>query len=291
MKNKVFVFLFLLNSVFMYSQKDSNVYDFFGGKRIGNKTVFYRLLFQIDNGKVTGYAFTDEQGTQETKSLINGVFISKTKTIIFSETKKLLTKSRQTFNELCYLQGTVSFDLKPSISRIKGVFTEETINGKKCTQGKIEIISPDSYNKLKKTIALEEKLLTKPKKVTEIKETLPTFTSDEKITIKGDEEVTIFWNSDKFVLDIWDDAKEDNDQITIEFNDEVILKKHTLMNKKESLTFDLIKGENKIIFTANNTGYLANNTARVDLFDDNIKHQIVTKLKLNKSVTVYLVRK
>ena len=299
MKNFLLIaFLFLVTTVF--AQKDPNVYDFFGGKRFGNEIVFYRLLFQIENGKVSGYAFTDEQGSKETKSVINGTFNAKNKTILFSETKKLVTKSRQAFNEFCYLSGIVSFDLNPRISKIKGSFVEKTINGETCNQGTIEIISIDSYKRLKNTIAQEEALLAtteavvkdKPSTKKEIKTSvIPTFASDEKIIIKDDEEVTIFWNSDKFILDIWDDAKEDDDQVTVSFNDEVILDKHTLMNKKETLEFDLIDGENKIVFTADNTGFIANNTARVDLFDDNIKHQIITKLKLNKSVTVYLVRK
>lgn len=288
---KLIVVIPLLISFIGIAQSPKKTYDFFGGKSaINDSIVFYRLLFQIDNGVISGYAFTDEQGTQETKSIINGTFNTKTNTIVFFETKKLFTKSRTTYNNMCFLNGIVSLDLNPKISKIKGTYIENTSDGKKCNQGKIEIISMHSYQNLINEIKKETKLK-KETKPTKVITNTPTFQSDEKITIKDDEEITIFWNSDRFVLDIWDDAKEDEDQITVEFNEDVILKEHILLNKKETLEFELKKGENKLIFTANNTGFIANNTARVDLFDDEIKHQIVTKLKLNKSVTVYLVRK
>ena len=61
-----------------------------------------------------------------------------------------------------------------------------------------------------------------------------------------------------------------------------------LKNKHKEIELELTQKENMLVFTANNTGYLANNTARVDLFDDKIKHQIITELQLNKSVNVII---
>ncbi len=288
---KTFLIFFILCISSTFAQKDPNVYDFFGGKTFGNQATFYRLLFQINNGKITGYAFTGDQRSYETKSIINGTFNPKTKTIVFSETKKLVTKSRKRLNEMCFLSGIISMKISPNISEIKGSFIEETLKGNKCSKGEINIISLDAFNNLQETIKLEKELLAENKPETKKIEVLPTFNTDEKITIKDDEEITIFWNSDKFILDIWDDAIEDDDQITIQFNDEIILEDFILKNKKETLEFDLEKDiENKITFTATNTGFIANNTARVDLFDAAIKHQIITELKLNKSVTVYIVK-
>jgi len=291
MKLKIYFFICILLVGFSttFSQNKKITYDFFGGKIAKNETVFYRLLFQIDNGIVSGYAFTDEQGEHETKSIIQGTFNAKNNSIRFSETKKLMAKSRQKKNELCYLDGIVSLELNKNISKINGTFIEITMTGKKCQRGEIKTISLDSYFDLKKEI--EKEKLVENKELEKIdKLILPNFVSEEKITIKDDEEVTIFWNSDTFKLDIWDDAKEDNDRVTIRFNEEIILDNHILKNKKESIEYPLIEGENILVFTANNTGLIANNTARVDLFDNDLKHQIITQLKLNKSVTVYLVR-
>ncbi len=293
MKSKLGLFLvFLFFTIVGFTQSTNRVYDFFGGKSFNNTTVFYRLLFKINNGKVSGYSFTDERGKNESKSIIEGEFDATTNQISYRETTKLITKSKQFFNENCFLNGNISLKLTNNISTIKGTFVALNAAGKKCTSGKIHIISLDAYQQLKQKIKAE-KLLAKNKKNNELKtktESLPSFDSNKKLTIKDDEEIRVFWNSDTFKLDIWDDAKEDGDEITITFNDEIIMDKYSLKNKKEQIELPLKKGENKLVFTANNTGLIANNTARVDLFDGAIKHQIITQLQLNKSVTVYLIK-
>jgi hypothetical protein len=274
---------------FGVAQNNETIYDFFGGKSFANKTIFYRLQFQINNGKVTGYAFTDEQGDEETKSIINGTYNPKNNRISFSETKKLHTRSTTDFNNLCFLEGQVFLKIDKKISKIKGGFFEQTKQGKKCRIGKIELMSPDDYDSLVKIKSETPKDLDKV--TIKIEEHVtPKFITKEKITIKDNEKITIFWNSNKVKLDVWDDMKQDNDKITIVFNDEIVLDKFVLKNKKERLDLVLKKGKNKLVFTANNTGFIANNTARIDLFDDTIKHQIITELQLNKSVIVYIIK-
>ena len=83
--------------------------------------------------------FTDEQGKHETKSVINGVFNAKNNQIIFRETTKLITKSKKSFNKLCYLNASINIELNPKISSIKGVYTETTIAGERCNNGTINI--------------------------------------------------------------------------------------------------------------------------------------------------------
>ncbi len=291
MKN-IFLFIaFALFFTFGFSQKDPNIYDFFGGKSFGNKTVFFRLVFQIDHTNISGYMYTDEQGSGETKSIIKGQINLKTKRISFNETRKLLSKKNYGFEALCFMTGNIQLELNPKISKLQGVFFEETVERKKCQNGTISLISPDAYIKLKEQIEKDNKkvIVEKPKELMkEQKVLIPTFDSDKKTTIKDDEEIVIYWTSDKINLSIWDDMKEDGDRITIEFNDEVVLDNFELKNKHKEIELKLTKKENILVFTANNTGYLANNTARVDLFDDHLKHQIITELQLNKSVIVII---
>ncbi len=82
--------------------------------------------------------------------------------------------------------------------------------------------------------------------------------------------------------------KEDGDKISITHNNEKILDHFELKNKKKEIELALTNKESKLIITANNTGYLANNTARIDLFDNQLKYQIITQLELNKSVTIII---
>ena len=291
---KIILFSILIFSLSSFSQKDPNVYDFFGGKSFGNETVFFRLVFQIEAENISGYMYTDEQGDGETKSVITGKINKKTNRIFFTETRKLLSKTNTGFNALCYVNGNITLDLSPKFSKLKGSYIEQTAAGKKCQNGTISLISPDAYFKLKKqeeiakAIAKKNKVTKEKIVVQNTKVVVPTFSSDKKTTIKDDEEVVIYWISDKIKLSIWDDQKEDGDEISIRFNDEEILDHYFLRNKKKEIELDLVDGENKLIFTADSTGFISNNTARVDLFDAELKHQIITQLQLNKSVTVII---
>jgi len=289
MKN-IFLFIAFLSTIISFSQKDPNTYDFFGGKSFGNETVFFRLVFQINSKSISGYMYTDEQGSGETKSIIEGRINPKTKRISFTETRKLLSKTNYGFDSLCYLTGNISLELNPQISKLKGMFIEQTDKKKKCRNGIINLISPDAFIKLKEEIEKKEIIaINKPKQVINKEKILiPTFDSDKKTTIKDDEEIVIYWTSNKINLSIWDDMKEDGDRITIEFNKEIVLDNFELKNKHKEIELELTQKENILVFTANNTGYLANNTARVDLFDDKVKHQIITELQLNKSVNVII---
>ena len=280
-----------------FSQKDPNVYDFFGGKSYKNTTLFFRLVFEINDDKIAGYIFTDEQGNESEKSIIEGTFNSKTKRIIFTETRKLITRAKQDFEELCYLNGSLLLELNPKISKIKGTFVELNALGKQCNKGKISIISPDSYFRLKKKIEtiedvakVEKPIIKKQQDAVKKPLIIPSFETDKKITIKDGDEITVYWNSDTFKLEIWDDAKVDDDKVTIKFNEKVVLDKFSIKKKKKVLNLPLKEGDNKIIITANNIGRIGLNTARVDLFDELIKHEIITKLELNKSVVVNIHR-
>lgn len=288
-------FIFLCISVFSFGQS-IKTFDFFGGKTYNNKIVFYRLYFTIENDIVSGYSFTDEQGGNATKSIISGKYIAQSNKIIFSETSKVVTKSTVSFENQCYLNGVLFFKTNNNSTKLTGFFNEENKFGKKCVNGEINILSADvsqEIKEIKEKIAKNKiEIPTEKEKVVKVtpKKVIPGFNTDKKITIKEDEVITVLWSSNSCKLLIWDDAKEDDDQISITFNDKDILSKYTLKNKEKEIEFDIVKKENTLVFTANNNGLIANNTARVDLFDGEIKHEIITKLKMNKSVTIRLIK-
>ncbi len=288
MKKKTLFILVLTISSFAFSQKDKNIYDFFGGKLNDKKTVFYRLVFKINNNQVSGYSFTDEHGPKEEKSIIQGIYNQKTKTIVFRESQKLVTRKNNYFTNDCYLSGMIKLNITQSISKIEGIFNEETIYGEKCLNGEIKLISPDKFLYPQEKIVKKEKT---PIIIEQKKEIiLPNFNTNKKMTIETDDEITVFWNSNTLKLDIWDDKKEDNDQISITLNEEEILKKHVLKNKKKTIEIKLTEKENKLIFTAENTGYIGTNTARIDLIDNEIIHEIISKLDLKKSVIINIIK-
>ena len=286
-----FLFFFLLHN--LYSQKDPNIYDFFGGKLSSKKPIFYRLVFQINNNKISGYSYTDEHGPKETKSVIQGNYNAKNHIIIFRESQKLTTKRNDFFNEKCYLNGILKLELNQNEPKIKGVFTEQTNTGKICNKGEIRLLSPDKYNfpKDTNTNANTNKAnvsVTKTKKKEKV--ILPTFNPDKKTTLKTDDELTIFWSSDNLELLIWDDEKEDQDRISITLNNDEILSNYTLKNKEKKITIPLKQKTNTLKITANNTGLIGGNTARIDFIDNKIIHKIISQLEVKKSVIINLIK-
>jgi len=280
MKKIFYLVFFIFTSIF--SQQKPITYDFFGGKSFDNNAVFFRLVFQINNKVVTGYMYTDERGNNETKSLFKGSIDIETNKITFSENRKLLTKSNNKQESACYLYGEISLNLTPKLSQLNGIFHEVSDAGLKCKNGKINLRSPDAYLKFKQQ---EKENTPIPNNTASI------FNSTKTTTIKDDEEIIVFWESEKIILSIWDDIKEDGDRITITFNGKTIVDDFELKNKKKLIEINIKKQENKLVFTATDTGLIADNTARVDMFDNELKHQIITKLQLNKSVTVLIKKK
>ena len=276
------LFFFLLHN--LYSQKDPNIYDFFGGKLSDKKPVFYRLVFQINNNKISGYSYTDEHGPKETKSIIQGSYNAKNHILIFRESQKLTTRRNGFYSEKCYLNGILKLELNQTISKIEGTFTEKTNTGKMCNKGEIRLISPDKYNYPKNT----NLAVTKQKKKEKV--ILPTFNPDKKTTLKTDDELTIFWSSDNLELLIWDDEKEDQDRISITLNDNEILSNYTLKNKEKKITIPLKQKINTLKITANNTGLIGGNTARIDFIDNKIIHKIISQLEVKKSVIINLIK-
>ncbi|HFS66890.1 MAG TPA: hypothetical protein ENK67_01610 [Flavobacteriia bacterium] len=288
MKKKILFFGWLFCTFLTFGQQDNNVYDFFGGKLSVKKTVFYRLVFQINQNKVSGYSYMDEHGPKETKSVIQGTYNPKSKIIVFRESKKLTSRINDFYAEKCYLNGILKLEITNVDSKIEGTFVDKTPTGKLCNQGEIRLLSPDKYTYPKKQ---ETKVVVKKQEIPkQEKVILPTFNSNKKTTLKTNEELTIFWNSDVLKLEIWDDEKEDNDKISIVLNDKDILKNYALKNKKKVVAINLDKKINTLKITALNSGLIGENTARIDFIDNKIIHQIVSELSVNKSVTINILK-
>lgn len=266
---RLFTLILLCLSISSFGQKDNNKYDFFGGKKYKNKSgdiSFFRIAFQIkDNDSIAGFMYTGNQLFNEKKSSIVGFLDKKTKYLYISETKK-----HQVSSGSCYIKGRLIVKLEPKENLLLGAFNEVTKSGNECTKGTFFLISPDSYIRLKRIL---DKYDEEHREVNRL-----TITERDKLTLK--------WKSDTIKLVIWDDQQEDDDRISILHNDDVILNNYGLKNKKKVIEVPFKGNECTIEFFANSTGLVLNNTASVDLYDDAIKHQIITELDLNKSVIV-----
>lgn len=284
LKKFLILTVFFIQWLAVFSQKDPNIYDFFGGKISDKKPVFYRLVFQINNNKISGYSYTDEHGPKESKSIIQGNYNVKNHILIFRESQKLTTRKNDFYNEKCYLNGILKLEINQKVSKIEGTYMETTNANKICNKGEIRLISLDKFKYPKDTVLVAEKEKKKEKVI------LPTFNPDKKTTLKTDEELTIFWNSNDLEIAVWDDKKEDQDRITITLNDEKIIDNYILKNKAKKIKIPLKQKINTLKITANNTGLIGENTARIDFIDNKIIHKIISQLNVKKSVIIKIIK-
>ena len=87
---------------------------------------------------------------------------------------------------------------------------------------------------------------------------------------------------------MWDSALEDNDRISVLFNDKIVVDNKIMRNKKEVLELRLKQGENIFEFIAQNEGKSPSNTTRVELIGKKVKYPLLTDLKVGEKVEVII---
>ena len=276
MKFKLFIVLFLNTAVLAFSQVD-NEYEFVGALQIPNQQVItYKIIFtEVEKGKIEGESFTDFFGVDFTKSKIIGTINKRKNKISFTEVGNISSTSTKDTATFCYISVE---DLKiKSIAKnrvLHGDFNGFLANGDSCASGTLNLVGSEVLEKfninndsLKKidSILKSQKPFDKPVEVGSLTENILQLKNDDKISIK--------WNSDKIVINVWDGSKEDNDMISIYFNDTLIEEDLVIMNDKKLIEIPNNTGVLKII--AVNTGDKGQNTVNILLKDnDELKHMM-----------------
>ncbi|MDB2675265.1 hypothetical protein N9Y90_01885 [Flavobacteriales bacterium] len=266
MKHLIF---FTLISLQAFTQSQ---FDYMGFLFIENaRPISYRIIFDDDNGVLNGYSITGIGTNFETKSEISGT-ISKKK-LALKEFQIISTISEEPISNFCFVDLEANRKGKKTY---EGSFKGYYLNGEVCASGKI-IISEKA--KLEKQIA----------KVQKIQEIITKRSDNRLIVLKSGDEHTIDWTNNKFKMQMWDSAIEDNDRMTVIINGEKVLSNYSMKNKKKSITYKLMKGENTVQIIAENEGDIVNNTTRIELIDKDNKHAILSELQVGKKITLKLM--
>lgn len=288
-KFQIFILLFLTQISYAQDQ-----YEFLGVLRLnGNKTevISYRLVFVENKGVISGYSVTDLYGQHETKNVIEGTFNKSNNTIQFRESDILYTKSKIGPESFCYVnfQGKVNID--KTNAKIDGDFKGMFENKTKCIDGTLTLVS---LKKIEKTVAQVTKKMDKSKKIdNETKEKFNPLRMLDSLRINKlnrDENLNVFWKSNKLKLQVWDSGQEDGDIIHLYHNDKLILKNYTLVNKKIDLDIQLSPNENIFRIIAVNEGDIAPNTAQIQLIDGKRVFELMSNLKKGESATISIIK-
>lgn len=293
LKKQALILLTLIPLV-TFSQSLKN-YDFIGTLVLENNALItYRIQFDINNSNISGFSYTDLNGNDETKSKLIGTYNEKENKIFIEETDIIYTKSKELKDIFCFLKIDANIKLSENKNEIKGNFIGVYNSEQKdtCATGKILLVSlKDAFRKIDKVA----KKISKIKKIDSI--TKNKFTKQNLInqigtnTLKSEEILNVFWKSNKLIIEIWDNGKEDGDLISLTFNKKTIFRKHEVKKDKIIIELDLVEGINLIEILANNNGTIFPNTAKVILIDGDVQHTISSSLEAGKSSTIKIIYK
>lgn len=290
MNKNYFFLIFLLSCQFLFSQLD---HEFIGAVKLNDSTVItYLINFSEKDGDVTGYSITDLLGPDETKNIIKGSYDAQTKEFSFEEDDIEYTKSEYLPQDFCYIHFKGKLKISNKSSFIKGRFNGFFKNNQACIDGEIHLVGSEQlYVKLNK---LDQKIA-KSKRVDSITKTkvslVKMLDSIKTNSLKEGENTSVFWNSNKLVLEIWDAGKEDGDVVSIYVDGKLVLDKFTISHKTKTLEVELHNKLTQIRIEANNIGDIAPNTANIKLYDSNKEIDLFTDLSYRKSTTISVVRR
>lgn len=290
MNKNYFFLLFLLSCQSLFSQLD---HEFIGGIKLNDSTVItYLINFSEKDGNVTGYSITDLLGPDETKNIIKGSYDVKTKEFSFKEDDIEYTKSEYLPQDFCYIHFNGKLKISNKSSFIKGRFNGLFKDNQACIDGEIHLVGSEQlYLKLNK---LDQKIA-KSKRVDSITKTkvslVKMLDSIKTNSLKEGENTSVFWNSNKLVLEIWDAGKEDGDIVSIYVDGKLVLDKFMISHATKTIEVELRNKLTEIRIEAINIGDIAPNTANIKLFDSNKEIDLFTDLSYRKSTTITVVRR
>lgn len=266
---KLVVFTLLCHLIFIsstYSQKTENN-EFTGVlKSSNNDIITYKISFkEVGNGNIEGESFTDYNGQNSTKSKIKGTLNQKDNKISFHEISNISTKSKADANQFCYIHvENLKINQINGQNIIQGKFKGFYSSGKKCVDGTIYLAGSDLIAQLEKfkdldSIALRDSL----SMLLESK----SFDSKKSARVASNETFDIKWNSDKIVIELWDEFSIDHDIITIIYGEKKILENYEIGKVRKIIEIPFKEGAGKITIKAVNEGISPPNTVCIMLKD------------------------
>lgn len=293
LKTNVIILLIIFSQSITVSSQ--NNYEFLGAIKLNGKDksiITYRLVFQENNGKISGYSVTDLNGKHETKNNIEGSYDKKQKIFDFKEKDILYTKSKFDESSFCFINFSGKVKLVETTSKVEGNFKGLYKNKTKCIDGTLTLIGSNKiYNlveKINKKIQKSSKIDTKIK---ERNNPLKLLDSLKINTLTVNENLNVFWSSKNFKMEIFDAGKEDGDIINVYQNNKLIVSNYKLLNSKKIINVVLESNKNEFKIEAINEGAISPNTAKIILIDEDRTFELMSNLNKEEAAIITIHKK
>lgn len=293
MKLSFSLILFIIYS-FCIGQNKKDAYNFIGVIKISETNfISYRLVFNVDNDKVSGYSVSDLLGPDETKSKIEGIVDRENLTITLKETSLIYTKSAFETDIFCNLE--FKFDLVKKLNKLEVPFKGYySLDNSFCIEGDLLLNSIGQFDKLYQKIQSKSNKIQRkggitPEQIAKVNEKINSLTTD-KISLKSKENLSLIWTEEVAELRFWDDAQFDKDKIEIKLNNTIL---YTGIVEKDfkTLQIPVKKGNNNIIIRAVDEGEIARNTVAFELISKNRTLLISNELEKDETSRINLFKK
>lgn len=239
------------------------------------RPINYRLILEEEKGVINGYSITGTGTDYETKSEVSGRLLDGELTL--NEFQILSTISEEPVANFCFISLEALQKGSKKKQLFEGTFSGRLVDSTECASGKV-------------VFADKAKLEKKVQQVQKIQEVIGEKKEKNKlVTLGNDETYTTYWSADKLKIHLWDSSQEDGDRVTLIINGEQILSNELMRSKKRKISYPLQKGTNIIELIAENEGAAPNNTTRLELVDENMKHAVLSELSVGEKLQFKII--
>lgn len=283
-------FLFCVSSFQLFSQSES---QYLGAIMLNDSSLIsYKIVFSEKDGVILGHSITDLNGPHETKSFLSGTFNEAQKTLVFSESGIIYTKSPVTQEDFCYVHFEGRLKKINKRQQITGSFRGLYKDGTECINGEIKMANLELMNEkaVKLDKRIDRNLLVKKedKERINIKKSLDTLNMN---LINKGETLSVFTKDEKINLIIYDAGKEDGDRINLTISGKLVLENYTVTRERKKIVIDLENDQTAIEVLALNVGTSAPNTVRIEIKDSYNFVRTLTNLQENEKAGVVIIKR
>lgn len=243
-------------------------------------TLSFKLNFTNDSlGKIRGYTITDLYGENKTKALITGVLDEKNGLISFKELKNLTTVSKVEESLFCFIEFTNGkFKTRGNKTIITGEFIAKQKDNQECGKGKLILLGTEVITDSKNSNNLIKKKFNEA-----IKEA-----NDNELL--ANTKFKTIWHSSDLEIEIWDNANDDGDVVSLYVNDSLILNNFKSTSVKEKIKLKLKADKTIIKIVAINEGNKSPNTVRVKVSSNKDDAELQTNLNTNQRAYIEIIK-
>ncbi len=260
----------------------------------------YKIVLTDSSGKIRGFSYTwfKDKTNEDTKAAISGTIDRAAKTLSIKETEMVYNHDFYSQALICLVKCKMKIGSEKGHDVLAGAFTSANTFGTACDGGVLRFENEAVIRELfAETMALPVANVPKkssgPRIVVYDTASRPASAPVETVTkITAGVEKIYDWNTDSLVVDIWDGGKIDGDNITVIWNNEIVLSRHTIAANKRQLRLAVPAQDiSKLVIVANNTGNEPPNTANITLHDGDTAYPVLAYNEAGNQGVIRIKRK